>query len=159
MSNFVLISILLIAGSPGLDLFGVSLFTWISKRTFPSPIMLGVTVIFNAASLKEVSEPSAELEAYGISSPWVIVATWLSKVKIFGLEIVLPIPCDSNAVISVFKTAEPVCFKIPIPLVLPAAVKSVKESVVAPRLAVPEVAFKLPVDPAWTPPMTSPCLL
>ena len=75
INNFVLISILLIAGSPGLDLLGVSLLTWISRRTFPSPIILGVTVIFNAASLKEVSAPSAELEAYGISSPCVMVAT------------------------------------------------------------------------------------
>ena len=46
-----------------------------------------------------------------------MVATWLSKVKIFGFDIVFPKPWISSAVISVFNTAEPVLLNIPIPLV------------------------------------------
>ena len=106
--------------------------------------MLGVTVIFKAASLNEVSAPSAELDAYGISSPCVIVATWLSKVNIFGFEIVFPKPNISRAVISVFNTAEPVFRNIPMPLVAPAAVKSVKLSVVDDK---PAVAAPIPASP------------
>ena len=54
-NNFVTISILLIGGSsPPADLFGVSLFTLIVRRTLPSPIILGVTSNFNAASLNDV---------------------------------------------------------------------------------------------------------
>ena len=53
--SFVTISILLIGGSSDdVVLLGVSLFTLILSNTFPSPIILGVTSSFNAASLKEV---------------------------------------------------------------------------------------------------------
>ena len=45
-------------------------------------------------------------------------------------------PWDSRAVIAIFKAAEPVLFIIPIPLVLPAAVKSVRVSVAVPRAEV-----------------------
>ena len=45
-------------------------------------------------------------------------------------------PWDSRAVIAIFKAAEPVLLKIPIPLVLPAAVKSVRVSVAVPRAEV-----------------------
>ena len=76
--------------------------------------MLGVTVNFNAASLNEVFAPSDPVAWNCISSPCVIVATWLSKVKTFGFEIVFPKPRDSSAWISAFKTADPVLFKIPI---------------------------------------------
>jgi hypothetical protein len=54
-SSLVTISILLIGGSSdSAALFGVSLFTLMLKSTFPSPIMLGVTSNFNAASLNDV---------------------------------------------------------------------------------------------------------
>ena len=59
-------------------------------------------------------------------------ANWLSKVNTFGLEIVLPNPIDSNAVISAFNTPLPVLFNIPIPLVAPVAAKFVRLSVAAP---------------------------
>ena len=55
--------------------------------------------------------------------------------KTFGLEIVLPNPILSSAVISAFKTPVPVLLKIPIPLDAPVAAKSVKLSVADPRLA------------------------
>ena len=45
-------------------------------------------------------------------------------------------PWDSRAVIAIFKAADPVLLKIPIPLVLPAAVKSVRVSVAVPRAEV-----------------------
>ena len=45
------------------------------------------------------------------------------KCKNFWFEIVLPKPKLSSAEISAFNTAEPVCLKIPVPLVLPAASK------------------------------------
>ena len=61
ISNFVTISILLIPGSPETALLTESLFTDTSNKTFPSPIMLGVTCNFKAASLKEVFAPSALL--------------------------------------------------------------------------------------------------
>ena len=53
--SFVLISLVLIAGSvvPGV-VVGESLLTKISNNTFPSPIILGVTVNDNAASLNSV---------------------------------------------------------------------------------------------------------
>ena len=48
-------NILLIGGSSdAAALFGVSLFTLIVNKTFPSPIMLGVTSNFKAASLNDV---------------------------------------------------------------------------------------------------------
>ena len=56
--SFVEISILFMDGSPAFALFTVLLLTIISNSTLPSPIMLGVTVSFNAASLNEVSAPS-----------------------------------------------------------------------------------------------------
>ena len=60
----VTISILFIGGSSDADdLLGVSLLTLMFSKTFPSPIILGVTVILRAASLNDVSAPSAELEA------------------------------------------------------------------------------------------------
>ena len=74
----------------------------------------------------------------------------MSNVNTFGFEIVFPIPCDSSAVISAFKTAEPVFFNIPIPLVLPAAVKSVILSVAAPIAAVPEFIGPSPVPVSYT---------
>jgi hypothetical protein len=46
-----------------------------------------------------------------------IVAVWLSRENIFGLEIILDKPCFSKASNSTFNTAEPVFFNIPIPLV------------------------------------------
>ena len=124
IKSLVEISILLIGGSPATVLFTESLFTWTSKSTLPSPIILGVTVSLRAASLNEVSAPSEPVAWYAISSPWVIVATWLSKVKTFGLDMVLPKPRDSKAEISAFNTADPVCLKIPIPLVAPMVANS-----------------------------------
>ena len=61
---------------------------------------------------------------------------------------VLPNPKDSNACISAFKTADPVLFKIPIPLVAPAAfaVKSVIVSAVVPKAALSVVIAALAVD-------------
>ena len=55
-----------------------------------------------------------------------------------GLDIVFPRPCNSNACISAFKTAVPVLFNIPIPLVAPAAdeVKSVTDPSPPARLPV-----------------------
>ena len=155
IKSLVAISILLIPGSPETALFTESLFTWTSNRTFPSPIMLGVTVNFSAASLNEVLAPSAPVAWNCISSPCVIVATWLSNVKTFGLDIVFPSPKDSKAWISAFKTAEPVLFKIPIPLVAPAAlvVKSVTVSAVPPIAALPSViaVFAVELAPAIPP--------
>ena len=58
INSFVDISILLIGGSPATVLLTESLFTWTSSNTFPSPIILGVTVNFKAASLNDVSAPS-----------------------------------------------------------------------------------------------------
>ena len=54
-NNFVVISLVLIPGSsePATSI-GESLFTWISNKTLPSPIMLGVTTKDNAASLNSV---------------------------------------------------------------------------------------------------------
>ena len=52
------------------------------NNTFPSPMMLGVTSNFNAASLNEVEVVPSDVVWYGISSPWVTVADWLSRVKI-----------------------------------------------------------------------------
>ena len=54
-SSFVLISLVDIPGSsaPAIS-FGASLFTCISNKTFPSPIILGVTVKAKAASLNSV---------------------------------------------------------------------------------------------------------
>ena len=77
----------------------------------------------------------------------------------FGFEIVLPKPCVSKAVISALSTAETVFFKIPIPLVAPAAEKSVRLSVAAPRTAVPALAGPSPVLAFCTPPIILPCLL
>ena len=88
-----------------------------------------------------------------------MVATWLSNVNTFGFEIVFPNPNDSSAVISAFNTAEPVFFNIPIPLVAPAAPKSVMLSVAAPKPAVPEFIGPSPVLAPWTPPMILPFLL
>ena len=54
-SNLVLISFVEIPGSSAPSIvLGESLFTWISNKTFPSPIILGVTVNANAASLNSV---------------------------------------------------------------------------------------------------------
>ena len=53
INSFVIISILEIGGSFS-DTSASSLFTWISNKTFPSPIILGVTCNFSAASLNEV---------------------------------------------------------------------------------------------------------
>ena len=139
---------MLIPGSPDTARFTESLFTWTSNRTFPSPIILGVTVNLSAASLNEVLAPSDPVAWNCISSPCVIVATWLSNVNTFGLDIVLPSPKDSKAWISAFKTAEPVLFKIPIPLVAPAAfvVKSVIESAVPPNAALVVEIAELAVE-------------
>ena len=54
-NNFVVISWVLIPGSsePATST-GESLFTWISNKILPSPIMLGVTVNDSAASLNWV---------------------------------------------------------------------------------------------------------
>ena len=49
----MVISILVIGGSDW-EVSASSLFTWMSNNTFPSPIMLGVTWSFNAASLNDV---------------------------------------------------------------------------------------------------------
>ena len=83
----------------------------------------------------------------------------MSKVNTLGFEIVLPKPWDSKAVISAFNTADPVFFKIPIPLVAPAAENSVILSVAAPRTAVPAFAGPSPVLAPCTPPIILPCLL
>ena len=80
--------------------------------------------------------------------------------KTFGLEIVLPNPWLSSAVISAFKTPVPVLLKIPIPLVAPVAPKLVKLSVAEPKLATvfKSVPSALPeLDPA-TPPTFFPPL-
>ena len=54
-NNFVLISLVDIPGSSAPAIvFGASLLTWISNKTFPSPIILGVTVKDKAASLNSV---------------------------------------------------------------------------------------------------------
>ena len=79
--------------------------------------------------------------------------------KIFGLDIVFPIPNDSSAVISAFNIAEPVPLIIPIPLVLPAAVKSVKLSVPEDSCAVEEPMPASPVLEPCTPPIILPFLL
>ena len=78
----------------------------------------------------------------------------------FGLEIVLPIPILSNAVISAFKTPEPVRLKIPIPLVGFVIAKFAKLSVASPRLAAPpgSVPKALPALPPDSPPATLPAL-
>ena len=68
-NNFVFISIVLIPTDPGFVLSGVSLFTFTSNRTFPSPIILGVTVKTKAASLN-VSWPSPP--ETGICTPCLI---------------------------------------------------------------------------------------
>ena len=60
-----------LAIAAGFDLFVDSLFTTTSNKTLPSPIILGVTVITTAASLK-VSAPSPP--ETGICSPCLIVA-------------------------------------------------------------------------------------
>ena len=89
------------------------------------------------------------------------VATWLSKVKTIGFDMVLPIPMLSRAVISAFKTPEPVLLKIPIPLVAPVAGKFAILSLAVPRAeeAPTSVPAALPLlDPA-TPPVTFPALL
>ena len=55
ISSLVLISFVDIPGSSAPAIvFGASLLTWISNKTFPSPIILGVTVKDNAASLNSV---------------------------------------------------------------------------------------------------------
>ena len=69
---------------------------------------------------------------------------------------VLPLPKTSKAVISAFNVADPVCLKIPIPLVAPTAAKSVKASVALPIAAdeapVPvEVILLEPVPPILLP--------
>ena len=86
------------------------------NKTFPSPIMLGVTSNFNAASLNDVVVVPSDVVWYGISSPCVTVADWLSNVNTLGFDIVFPNPKLSNAVISAFKTALPVLLNIPIHL-------------------------------------------
>ena len=60
INNFVSISLVLIAGSSVPRVVsGESLLTKMSKSTFPSPIMLGVTVRDNATSLNStVASPS-----------------------------------------------------------------------------------------------------
>ena len=98
-------------------------------------MILGVTSNFNAASLNDVEVVPSEVVWYGISSPWVTVADWLSIVNTFGFEIVFPNPRLSSAVISAFKTPVPVLLKIPIPLVAPVAAKSVRLSDADPTLA------------------------
>ena len=115
-----MISIVFIPTEPGLVRSGVSLFTFTSNKTLPSPIMLGVTVNTRAASLK-VSCPSPP--ETGIWSPCFIWAVWLSKENNFGLEIVLLNPSASRASNWSFSTAEPVFLSIPIPLVAPIALK------------------------------------
>ncbi|SVD31420.1 uncharacterized protein METZ01_LOCUS384274 [marine metagenome] len=65
--SFVVISILFIPTAVGSVLSGVSLFTCISKSMFPSPIILGVTVSFKAASLNVVGE--SPLPGTGICTP------------------------------------------------------------------------------------------
>ena len=74
-----------------------------------------------------------------------------------GFDIVLPKPSVSKAVISAFKTADPVLFKIPIPLVAPAAtpVKSVKESDAPPNAALDVPIALLAVVPPVIPPTDS----
>ena len=53
--SFVVISFVEIPGSSAPAIvFGASLLTWISNRTFPSPMILGVTVKESAASLNSV---------------------------------------------------------------------------------------------------------
>ena len=84
----------------------------------------------------------------------------MSKVNTFGFEIVLPKPLFSKACISAFNTPEPVLFKIPIPLVAPAAeaVKSATESDAPPRAALEDVIALFAVVPPIIPPMDSACL-
>ena len=76
----------------------------------------------------------------------------------FGFEIVFPMPIDSKAVISAFKTPVVVLLKIPIPLVAPAAGKLVKESFASPKSTASSRDTSVPwpeLDPA-TPPATLP---
>ena len=46
-------------------------------------------------------------------------ASWLFKVKMLGLEIMLVFPSDCNASISIFSTEVLSCLRIPMPLVPP----------------------------------------
>ena len=66
-NNLVVISLVLIPGSsaPAIST-AASLFTLISNKTFPSPIILGVTVKDNAASLNAVVVVPSTVVLYGI---------------------------------------------------------------------------------------------
>ena len=79
----------------------------------------------------------------------------------FGFEIVLPIPMLSSAVISAFKTPEPVLLKIPIPLVAPVTGKldNVSETLPSAAPSPGTVPSSLPELVPATPPATFPALL
>ena len=97
-NSLVKISLVLIPGSsePGTST-AESLFTLISNKTLPSPIILGVTVNAKAASLNSVVVVPSAVVWYAIWVPWVILASWLLSVKILGWERVLLKAKDSNA--------------------------------------------------------------
>ena len=67
--SLVIISFVFILGSSASPATAVSLLTLISKSTFPSPMMLGVTVNESAASLNSVVVVPSDVVWYGICSP------------------------------------------------------------------------------------------
>ena len=76
-----------------------------------------------------------------------------------GFDIVLPKPILSNAVISAFKTPDPVFFKIPIPLVGFVIAKFAKLSPASPKFAaVPGSSIFVPELPPAKPPTVLPPL-
>ena len=87
-----------------------------------------------------------------------MVANSLFNVKTLGLDMVLPRPRVSNAVISNFNILVPNFLIIPIPLVAPATGKLVKLSVLPPRIAAsPSTAVVPdPVEVPIIPPLTLP---
>ena len=122
--------------------------------------MLGVTDNSRLAGLNWTSAPSEPVAWYEISSPCLILAIWLSNVKTLGLDIVFPRPSFSKACISAFKTADPVLFNIPIPLVAPIADEVKSVSCPSPPEIVPRVGVIGPsvAAPPIVPPTISCCL-
>ena len=92
-----------------------------------------------------------------------MLAWWLSNVNSFGLDTVFDKPWDSKKSSSSFKTAEPVFFNIPIPLVEAEDPKFTKLSVPAPLVKAPvesDIAAPVPdVAPTLLPPCVPPTLI
>jgi hypothetical protein len=135
------------------DVSGESLLTKISNKTFPSPIMLGVTVKDNAASLNSIC--CFTIHYYRIwyfsslNNPWL---PGYLRVNTLGEETILVVPNDSNASSSIFKAADEKCFyysnsagrrgysliSVPVP------------AAAAPRAIAPGVVAAPPIIPDWT---------